>query len=112
MNTANAIAVGLLLSSFALLGTWAGTVGNVSTENNVLRKVDVNDPTSQSCPYEDQTGGMGGQSGGCSFECSPGTISLSVSADDGDAGVSGSGSCGDGSLHCTGQGSCGDTQAT
>src|SRR5688500_3510551 len=101
MNTANAIAVGLLLSSFALLGTWAGTVGNVSTENTLnVRQVAA--AAKPDCPYEDQTGGLGGQAGSCSFECGPGTISLSVSADDGDAGVSGSGHCGDGALHCTG----------
>lgn len=114
MNTANAIAVGLLLSSFALLGTWAGTVGDVQPENAVKARLPavVAKAGTQPCPYEDQTGGMGGQSGGCTFSCSRGTISLTVSADDGDAGVSGSGNCADGSLHCTGQGSCGDASAT
>ncbi len=103
MNTANAIAVGLLLSSFALLGTWAGTVGEVRT-NNALG--DVGGKATAPCPYEDQTKGMGGQAGSCTFSCAIGPFSLSVSADDGDAGVSGSGSCGGGAAHCAGTGSC------
>lgn len=102
MNTANAIAVGLLLSSFALLGTWAGTVGEVRT-NNALGDIGGK---AAPCPYEDQTAGMGGQSGTCTFSCAVGPFSLRVSADDSDAGVSGTGSCGGGGAHCTGTGSC------
>jgi hypothetical protein len=105
MKKGKAIAATLVLASFALLGTWAETVTNVQTTDRIggfLQGAGL----SQSCPYEDQTGGMGGQSGSCDFECGPGGISLSVSADDSGATVSGSGSCGGGSMHCRDQASC------
>lgn len=110
MKTTNAIALSLVLASFALLGTWAGTQATVRTTDSLAGNV-AGAAGSTPCPYEDQTGGVGGQSGSCTFSCGPGTISLSVSADDSDAGVSGSGSCGDGDLHCNGDGSCGDSTA-
>lgn len=63
------------------------------------------------CTAEDQTGGFGGQSIGCAFVCpdAPGTISVSVDADDNDAQVSGTADCGD-SAHCSGKNSCSGTE--
>jgi hypothetical protein len=64
------------------------------------------------CTAEDQTGGFGGQSIACSFVCpdAPGTISVSVDADDSDAQVSGTADCGD-SAHCSGKNSCSGTES-
>lgn len=66
------------------------------------------------CPYEDKTSGVGGQSGDCHFVCKgPGTADLSVSAQDEDASVSGSGTCaGEPLLHCAGRQSCSDSDIT
>lgn len=63
------------------------------------------------CSDEDQSGGTGGQSVGCSFSCpdGAGTVSISVEADDGDAGVSGTASCGGGEAHCSGTQTCSAT---
>ena len=63
------------------------------------------------CTAEDQSGGVGGQSIGCTFVCpdAPGTISVSVDADDSDAQVSGSADCGD-SAHCSAKNSCSSTE--
>lgn len=64
------------------------------------------------CTAEDQTGGVGGQSIACTFVCpnAPGTISVSVDADDSDAHVSGTADCGD-SAHCSGKNSCSGTES-
>lgn len=71
----------------------------------------ADDPTSLTCTAEDQTGGVGGQSIKCAFKCEdgPGTVSISVDADDNDAQVSGTAACGDGNAHCSGQDSCSGT---
>lgn len=67
------------------------------------------------CSAEDQTNGHSGQSVSCAFTCpsgsgsSAGTVTVSVEADDRDAGVSGTGSCPGGSAHCSGQQICEDT---
>lgn len=65
-----------------------------------------------SCTAEDQSGGMGGQSVRCSFNCpsDPGTVSVSVDADDNDAHVSGTADCGGDSAHCSGKNTCSDTE--
>lgn len=65
----------------------------------------------KSCSYEDQSWGVGGQGGTCTFTCEDhDAISVSVEADNQDASVSGTGDCGGINVHCTGTGSCSDTQ--
>jgi hypothetical protein len=110
MKGTNVIAVGLVLSSFALLGTWAGTTGNVRVTDEAL----ISNTANQSkCPYEDQSSGLGGQSGECVFACRGGVTGLGVTADDDGAGVSGTGYCNEqGVLHCSGEGSCEDSIAS
>lgn len=72
-------------------------------------------PTVQAgdCPYEDQSGGFGGQSGSCSFDCpgGAGTLTASIDADDAQAQVSVTGSCGVHDAHCSGMNSCSSSAA-
>lgn len=54
-----------------------------------------------SCPYQDNSGGVGGQEGSCTFTCDKtDTIHIKVDAKDKDAMVSGTGQCGGGHLSC------------
>ena len=56
---------------------------------------------SADCPYEDNTGGFGGQSGNCAWTCEgPGFGYLDVDAVDPDASVHGEGECLDATLLC------------
>ncbi len=73
-----------------------------------VKNVNVDDVT---CTAQDQTGGVGGQTVKCAFVCpdGPGTVSVSVDADDNDAQVSGIASCGDGNAQCSGKDSCSGT---
>lgn len=66
------------------------------------------------CQDEDQSAGTGGQKVGCTFTCpnAAGSISISVSADDSDAQVSGTAECGTDSAHCNGLASCSATEGT
>lgn len=65
------------------------------------------------CDAEDQTGGVGGQSISCGFTCpeNPGTVSVSVNADDNDAQVSGTADCSGDTAHCSGRQTCSATEA-
>lgn len=60
------------------------------------------------CTDSDQSGGFGGQHVSCTFSCpaGPGSIAVSVDADDSDAQVAGDAKCGGASAHCSGKNQC------
>lgn len=67
--------------------------------------IQFDEPLDENCHYEDQTGGMGGQSGNCGFQCrAGGELTVTAQADDEDAHVTGNLNCGGGHARCTGDG--------
>lgn len=66
------------------------------------------------CPDDDQSGGISGQSGSCTFTCKGfGLVYIEITADDTDAEVSGTGECGTAHVSCGPQeGSCSDSEKT
>jgi hypothetical protein len=99
-----AVAAALVVATAAI----APTIDYHDLTGFVAPKVGATALGGEGCSDEDQSGGFGGQHVGCDFSCSDGAgaVSISVRADDSDAGVSGTASCGGGQAHCSGSQTC------
>jgi hypothetical protein len=111
------VAVGLVVSSFALVATLAAhtnsepkvanSIGDAGGDQNLI------EAAATQCPISRSSSGVGGSSASCTVTCKAmDFLVISVSSADGDASVYGNGQCGNARASCSGKQQCMSTSGS